>query len=87
MGMQKRLSLRFPKKFLWGAATSAHQVEGGTHNQWSVWERDFIISSLENIGVVSRIHTSEPGEKLRFRGQQVRTFYVTDGSIKIVKLK
>ena len=30
--------LRFPKKFLWGAATSAHQVEGGNHNQWSVWE-------------------------------------------------
>lgn len=24
--------------FLWGAATSAHQVEGGTHNQWTVWE-------------------------------------------------
>jgi len=30
--------LRFPKKFLWGAATAAHQVEGSTHNQWSVWE-------------------------------------------------
>jgi beta-glucosidase len=28
----------FPKKFLWGASTSAHQVEGGNHNQWSVWE-------------------------------------------------
>lgn len=28
----------FPKRFLWGASTSAHQVEGGTHNQWSVWE-------------------------------------------------
>lgn len=28
----------FPKRFLWGAATSAHQVEGNTHNQWSVWE-------------------------------------------------
>ena len=28
----------FPKNFLWGAATSAHQVEGGNHNQWSVWE-------------------------------------------------
>lgn len=28
----------FPKRFLWGAATAAHQVEGGTHNQWSVWE-------------------------------------------------
>ena len=22
----------------WGASTAAHQVEGGTHNQWSVWE-------------------------------------------------
>lgn len=22
----------------WGASTSAHQVEGGNHNQWSVWE-------------------------------------------------
>jgi beta-glucosidase len=28
----------FPKRFLWGAAISAHQVEGGNHNQWSVWE-------------------------------------------------
>jgi beta-glucosidase len=36
--MQKKPSLRFPKKFLWGAATSAHQVEGSMHNQWTVWE-------------------------------------------------
>lgn len=28
----------FPKRFLWGASTSAHQVEGNLHNQWSVWE-------------------------------------------------
>jgi beta-glucosidase len=33
-----KLSLKFPKRFLWGAATAAHQVEGGTHNQWSVFE-------------------------------------------------
>ena len=38
MYMQKKPSLRFPKKFLWGAATSAHQVEGSMHNQWTVWE-------------------------------------------------
>lgn len=29
----------FPKNFLWGAATSAHQVEGGNHNDWSEWEK------------------------------------------------
>lgn len=30
----------FPKDFLWGAATSAHQVEGGTNNNWTRWEKD-----------------------------------------------
>lgn len=29
----------FPKNFLWGASAASHQVEGGTHNQWSVWEK------------------------------------------------
>ena len=31
-------TLKFPKRFYWGAATSAHQVEGNNHNNWSVWE-------------------------------------------------
>ncbi|MBI3442171.1 MAG: glycoside hydrolase family 1 protein [Candidatus Sungbacteria bacterium] len=31
-------NLQFPKNFLWGAAASAHQVEGGNHNDWSEWE-------------------------------------------------
>ncbi|MET0979898.1 MAG: glycoside hydrolase family 1 protein [Candidatus Saccharimonadales bacterium] len=42
--MQKKPQLSFPKKFLWGAATSAHQVEGDTHNQWTVWEFENTIS-------------------------------------------
>ena len=29
---------KFPKNFYWGAATSAHQVEGNNHNDWSEWE-------------------------------------------------
>lgn len=28
----------FPHDFLWGGSTAAHQVEGNTHNQWTVWE-------------------------------------------------
>lgn len=28
----------FPKHFFWGASTSGHQVEGRSHNNWSVWE-------------------------------------------------
>lgn len=24
---------------MWGASTSSHQVEGGTHSQWDVWEK------------------------------------------------
>lgn len=36
--MPNRQSTTFPKKFLWGASSSAHQVEGGQYNQWTVWE-------------------------------------------------
>jgi beta-glucosidase len=28
----------FPKNFLWGASVAGHQVEGGNHNDWTVWE-------------------------------------------------
>lgn len=32
---------RFPKGFLWGTATAAHQVEGqNDNNNWSAWEND-----------------------------------------------
>ena len=31
---------KFPEGFLWGAATSAHQVEGGLNNDWIQWEKD-----------------------------------------------
>jgi beta-glucosidase len=33
-------SFHFPKGFLWGTATSSHQVEGGnTNNNWYAWEQ------------------------------------------------
>lgn len=29
---------KFPRSFFWGSSTSAHQVEGNNHNDWSEWE-------------------------------------------------
>ncbi|MFH1551251.1 MAG: glycoside hydrolase family 1 protein [bacterium] len=37
--MFKKTILKFPDNFLWGAATSAHQVEGENVNSWSEWEK------------------------------------------------
>ena len=33
------MKLDFPKNFYWGSATSAHQVEGDNHNDWTEWEK------------------------------------------------
>ncbi len=30
--------IKFPVGFWWGSATSAHQIEGDNHNDWSEWE-------------------------------------------------
>ncbi len=37
--MQREI-LKFPKRFFWGAGTSAYQVEGGNNNDWSMWEKE-----------------------------------------------
>jgi len=36
-----RATLHFPQGFLWGSATSSHQVEGGNSaNDWWAWEHE-----------------------------------------------
>src|SRR4030042_6885352 len=39
MNMEENKTLKFPNGFFWGAATSAHQVEGNNHNDWTEWEK------------------------------------------------
>jgi len=42
----------FPADFVWGVATSSHQVEGGnTNNQWAAWEQRGRIKSKDNCGL------------------------------------
>jgi hypothetical protein len=60
-------------------------THGGSHEDDK--ERDFIIQTLSDKKQVSKIFLCEPGEQLRFRGQQFRTFYITDGSIKVARLR
>lgn len=37
--MDNQKDVYFPEGFLWGAAASAHQAEGGNINDWSEWEK------------------------------------------------
>lgn len=46
---------KFPNGFLWGAATSAHQVEGGQRNDWSEWEQSPArLADLERNGLLTK---------------------------------
>ncbi|PIT93796.1 glycoside hydrolase family 1 protein [Candidatus Falkowbacteria bacterium CG10_big_fil_rev_8_21_14_0_10_43_11] len=36
---EHEIKYKFPAGFLWGTATSAHQIEGGNENNWTEWER------------------------------------------------
>lgn len=48
------MSRIFPDGFYWGASTASHQVEGNTHNQWSVWEQSPTrLAFLEREGLIA----------------------------------
>ncbi len=51
--------LRFPDNFLWGAATSSHQVEGHNYNDWTLWEE----SSLRHNELRGNGHIEKYGLK------------------------
>ncbi len=42
--------IKFPKNFYWGAASSAHQVEGGNFNDWTEWEKKNAVQLAKKAG-------------------------------------
>jgi hypothetical protein len=71
-----------PLDIRWRTGSLTHGVR---HNADE--ERDFIIKTLTDKGVVKSIDASEAGEQFRFRGQSFRTIFTSDVSIKVVRLK
>ena len=47
------MAKRVERTFWWGAATSAHQVEGNNHNDWSEWEKLGLVKNHEQSGLAA----------------------------------
>ena len=62
--------------------TLTHRIDGDADK-----ERDFIISTLRTQKLITRTHTSEPGEQFKFRSQQAHIAFITDGSVRLVRLR
>jgi beta-glucosidase len=84
---QPKTNLKFPKHFLWGAATSAHQIEGDTHNQWTVWEFENTLSlatrasyNLEDLDSWPRIKAAakDPNNYVSAKGADHYNLYEQD---------
>src|SRR5258708_35839284 len=68
----------FPKGFLWGGSTSAHQGEGGSHNQWTQWElkhAEKLAASAEK-----RQHWLPVWDEIKNQAEDPKN-YISDGGV------
>ncbi len=76
MNQSDKSPFTFPKRFLWGAATAAHQVEGGNHNQWTFWE----LENAKARAAQAEYHIDDFESWPRIKNQaKDPTNYVSDG--------
>lgn len=59
-----------------------HKIDAETNR-----ERDFLIQTLKNAGVMKRRKTIAAGDPTSFRGQTIGLSIVTDGTLQVVELK
>lgn len=59
-----------------------HQIDQETYK-----ERDFVLTTLQNAGVVRKIDVIEAGDPISFRGQTFGVNIVTDGNLHVVEIK
>jgi hypothetical protein len=50
-------------------------------------ERDHIVTSLKDAGLVKSIHVIKDGESFKMRSQNIGTSFIVDGNILVVELK
>ncbi len=82
--------IKFPQDFLWGASTSAYQIEGGIKNDWSEWEKD----NAQRLAGEAKYNWAEWQQK-KFPemftpdnyicGQAVNSYNMTDEDIECIK--
>jgi beta-glucosidase len=69
---------KFPSGFLWGASTSAHQVEGGNYNDWSEWEKENA-DKLAKTAASKFAHWLPGWEEIKAQAQSPSN-YLSDGA-------
>lgn len=81
----------FSKSFLWGAATSSHQIEGENVNNWSEWEKKTAETRAKNIGgypwcnIPKHLKTMAEDPALRISGIACDSYHKYLEDIKILK--